>query len=196
MTKKEMKKAMELEEKIQWEKVQYRKNLISSVKSFWDDCEATERYYKINNDERLVNGRISDEEKQSLIDRYEVLKNMGLKSRYSKDELDVWRNIYMIVNTNVLENNRLKLEKDLKQDDLLLYDTYWWEDKDIDNFLEIVRNCGYKRIQLFDSSTALMRDLSHLINCGCKVVDTNATLRKSWGGEEWNKDHDGLIIEL
>lgn len=166
-----------------------RRDFLRAVKSYWEDVEAVERVNKING----RNSRLSVEECQALMDRYIELK--GIKAQYGKDEVNVWRNIHMFTNSDRIKEDTERWVEKAGADELYITD-FFWEGKDIDNFMELCDKYGIKQIHIFDSSTALMRNLVYFIEKGCKVEGTTKLMRKSIWDDKPELDKDGIIVSM
>lgn len=202
LTKKQLKEIKDKESLIR----EARRNFVESVKEYWKDVEATTRYYKINGmtDKIDYYGRLKDnDELQNLLNKYSSLD--GIKVNYENDdpERHTWSIINAIIKTfdhnsifgRSILNDDSKFEKLLENDDLYFEDILWGEE-DIDLLIKYMKKLGYKRIQYFCHSSGVNEDLYYLINRGCKVVDTNLILRKSFSSKEYKVEKTGLIIEI
>lgn len=208
MAKKLTKKEIARLEQIKKEKYNYRYDLVEAVEGYWDDVRTTEKYYKLNNmtDKLSYYGDLKDkEEKQNLLNRYDILKELNVKIDYDKDDLDreTWSVLRAIRKTErkdayILEKD-MSLDTNFTKEDLYIDDTIWQkETKKI--FIDYALRCGYTRIQYFhDNSSGSLEDIYDFINYGCKVVGTNTIYRKNmWAKDEDDKEiwHRGIVLEL
>lgn len=203
LTKKQIREIEEKEKTILTE----RRLFVESIRSYWEDVNATTRYYKINKMKDKLNyyGNINDnEELQNLINRYDILKDLGIKSTYDDEdpEYHTWSIIRFITNTedhkkgfNKVIYNGAKFETEIERDDIYVEDILWGE-KDVDLLIKYMKKFGYKRIQYFCHSSGVNEDLYYFVSKGCKITGTNAVLRKPWHDEEYKVDKTGLIIEI
>ena len=208
MAKKLTKKEIARLEEIKKEKYNYRDRLVNAVGSFYDDLHVTEKYYKLNNmtDKLTYYGSLKDnEEKQNLLDRYQILKELNVKVDYDQDDenRETWLVLNAIRNTvrkdrDILDRD-MSLETDFTKEDLYIDDTIW--DKETKKiFIDYALKCGFTRIQYFhDNSSGSLEDIYDFINYGCKVIGTNTIYRKSmWAKDENDKEiwHRGIVLEL
>lgn len=141
------------------------------LRDFWADVNATARYYKINDmrDKLTYNGDLIDSEREILLSRYELIKDL------TKHEISVLRTLI-----NNTENNRIFVG----HDEIYIND-FAWDENEVIEKVNYMKKLGIKKIYFHDSSTAALRNLVWLINNGCTVIGTSE-----------KDDKEGLVIEV
>ena len=198
LTKKELKaiEAKKMEEMTN--KFRARQEFINSIKSYWDDIMATERFYKINDvkDKLNYNGSLKKEEVDRLFSRYENLA--FIKDLEKNSDNNVWAIIRKLMDTynRSYEDYDYKFVKDIDVNSILIDDIFWSEDQ-VETLIKLGRMFGYKTVNFFDHSTAALGSIACFIRNGCKVIGVNEKLRKTWGDKDTYKhDSDGIIISI
>ena len=87
-------------------------------------------------------------------------------------------------------------ENEKNPDELCLRDSCW--EDELADFVETLRRFGLREFVTIDSSTALMRTIHGLQDCGCKLIGTAIVDKKNcWSDSEDSYDHQkGLRFSL
>jgi len=196
MTKKELKQMEEAKRMEQDAKRQLRRNFLNELHNWYDDIEATTRYYKINNmEDKFVSKYrqvLTKEEKKSLFDRYGVLKEI---INYNGER--EWDAVYTINNTDRVyhdDRDRTIFQKDLTEDTLLIDDTIW-DQEQFDRTIELAKKFGYTEVVYISGSTSAMENVVRFIKAGYKIVGTNAKMYRQFSGE-LVVDREGIVVSL
>lgn len=199
MAKKVTKKELKAQEDAQNKLRSARKQFISDINEYWDDCSATARYYKSHNmrDKLSFRDFINDDEARELLHNRESLKDLKLNSDYDKNDPQkrIWDFIH---DMNTTENHEKafycddkRLSNRLEEDDFWMDDIFWDENQ-IDLYIENMKKFGYKRLVYTNTSTAVMRSVTYLTQLGAIIVGTIG--KKNWKGEA--DPDEGLIFDI
>lgn len=168
----------QLENEIRCERAAF----VGSIKDYWKDCEAAERYLKTKGE------YLTEDERERLLSKYNNLKQY--KASYDKDsnESGMWTAIRIIVSSYKTARNEpdRDLSESLSKDDLLIDDTLWGID-DIRLVIKLGLRYGYRRAFITDNSTMAMSEISKFIELGGKVEKTFYNS---------SSDRYGLIINI
>lgn len=192
VTKKELQAKEEAQNKLRRE----RKQFISDIHDYWDDCAATVRYYKSHDmaDKLDYYGSIGDEEATELLHKKESLKDIKLSNQYDDNDPErrVWDFIHSMIETDTECWEGEYLAMRLDADDFWINDILW-DPEQIDLYCKYLKKFGYKRLVYTDSSTAAMRSIVEFTRHNMKIVGVVA--KKDWKGQP-SKDYPGLIFDL
>lgn len=200
--KKMTKKQMQEEARIKMIKRQDRQGFINSIRSYWKDCEATKRYYEINNMDDKFESKYSktlkEEETMRLFNNYENLRDYAkyfTNLDTEKEDPRFWAVTRTIVKNGDIDD--YYFIKDFNPTYDLVIDDIIWNEEEIKLIIELARNFGYERILFLDNSTAALRTIAGFVKNGCKVSDKIVEkFRRFRVNDEWTLDSEGIAIEL
>ena len=193
MEKKLTKKEIEEMNKKQTELRTQRRFVIEAVKNYWEDLEATKRYYKLNEmtDKLNYGGNLFDEDAEKLLRRYECLNFVKLYGQYEKNDVEVrtWDFIRMMIRTDeeYCCYSRRTLDKALETD-AIWNDDIIWSTEQVKLYLKLARKFGYTKFYYTNASSGALANITDFINLGAKVIGTCAKAE--------DREKAGLILDI